>query len=306
MSNNDKSKVALVTGSSTGIGFETCLALARNGFDTCATMRDKTKSKILEKIARSENLQIKVFEMDVDNDNSVCDTIEKIAIECGKINVLVNNAGYGLFGALEDFSMDEIKNQFDTNVFGVIRVIREVTPIMRQQKNGIIINISSLSGLAGIPTQSVYCATKFAVEGLSEALSFELEPFGIKLILIEPGVINTEFVKDLVVPANKYGIDKGGELVSPSYNNEKRIPLSTYSNTVDKFLSYYYSAMSHAPHPHVVADEIVRAIANTSSNEDKNTPLRSTVGNDSKEYSKLKKELSDRDFHELLKKKLLK
>jgi NAD(P)-dependent dehydrogenase (short-subunit alcohol dehydrogenase family) len=306
MSNNDKSKVALVTGSSTGIGFETCLALARNGFDTCATMRDKNKSGVLEKIARSENLQIKVFEMDVDKDNSVCDTIEKIAIEYGKINVLVNNAGYGLFGALEDFSMDEIKNQFDTNVFGVIRVIREVLPIMRQQKNGIIINISSLSGLAGIPTQSVYCATKFAVEGLSEALSFELEPFGIKLILIEPGVINTEFVNDLIVPANKYGIDKGGGLVHPSYNTENRIPLSVYSNTVDKFLSFYYSAMSHAPHPHVVADEIVRAIANSSSNDNKNTPLRSSVGNDSKEYSKLKKELSDRDFHELLKKNLLK
>lgn len=306
MSDNDKSKVAVVTGSSTGIGFETCLALARNGFDTCATMRDKTKSRILEKIARSENLQIKVFEMDVDKDNSVYDTIQKIANECGKINVLVNNAGYGLFGALEDFSMDEIKNQFDTNVFGVIRVIREVLPMMRQQQNGIIINISSLSGLAGIPTQSVYCATKFAVEGLSEALSFELEPFGIKLILIEPGVINTEFVKDLIVPANKYGIDKRGGLVGPSYNNERRIPLSIYSNTVDKFLSFYYSAMRDAPHPHVVADEIVRAIANSSSNDDNNTPLRSSVGNDSKEYSKLKKELSDKDFHELLKKNLLK
>jgi NAD(P)-dependent dehydrogenase (short-subunit alcohol dehydrogenase family) len=108
MSNNDKSKVALVTGSSTGIGFETCLALARNGFNTCATMRDKSKSRNLKKIARSENLQIKVFEMDVDKDNSVCDTIEKIATEYGIINVLVNNAGYGLFGALADFSMDEM------------------------------------------------------------------------------------------------------------------------------------------------------------------------------------------------------
>jgi NAD(P)-dependent dehydrogenase (short-subunit alcohol dehydrogenase family) len=176
MSNNDKSKVAHVTGSSTGIGFETCLALARNGFNTCATMRDKSKSRILEKIARSENLQIKVFEMDVDRDNSVCDTIEKIVTEYGKINVLVNNAGYGLFGALADFSMDEIKNQFNTNVFGVIRVIRELLPFIRLQKNGIINNISSLSGLAGIPTQSVYCAKKFAVEGLSETISFELEP----------------------------------------------------------------------------------------------------------------------------------
>jgi len=306
MSNNDNSKVALVTGSSTGIGFETCLALARSGFVTCATMRDKKKSGNLEKIARNENLQIKVFDMDVDKDNSVYDTIEKIITEFGKINVLVNNAGYGLFGALEDFSMDEIKNQFETNVFGVIRVIRGVLPTMRQQKSGIIINISSLSGLAGIPTQSAYCATKFAVEGLSEALSFELEPFGIKLILIEPGVINTEFVKDLIVPANKYEIDKSGALVNPSYNNKKRHSLSLYSNTVDKFLSFYYTAMSHAPHPRVVANEIIRAIANSSSRENGSTPLRSTVGNDSKEYSKLKKGLSDRDFHELLKKNLLK
>ncbi|TVP41975.1 SDR family oxidoreductase [Candidatus Nitrosocosmicus arcticus] len=234
MSNNDKSKVALVTGSSTGIGFETCLALARSGFVTCATMRDKKKSGNLEKIARNENLQIKVFDMDVDNDNSVYDTIEKIIMEFGKINVLVNNAGYGLFGALEDFSMDEIKNQFETNVFGVIRVIRGVLPIMRQHKNGIIIKISSLSGLAGIPTQSAYCATKFSVEGLSEALSFELEPFGIKLILIEPGVINTEFVNDLIVPTNKYGIDKSETLVNPSYNNEETlaVPLQQHGGQV--------------------------------------------------------------------------
>ncbi|WP_458720884.1 SDR family oxidoreductase [Candidatus Nitrosocosmicus sp. R] len=306
MSNIGKSKVALVTGSSTGIGYETCLALARNSFVTCATMRDKKKSKDLERIARNENLQLKIFEMDVDIDRSVYEAIEKITTEFGKIDVLVNNAGYGLFGALEDFSMDEIKNQFETNVFGVIRVIRKVLPIMRQQKAGIIINISSISGLAGDPTQSAYCATKFAVEGLSEALSFELESFGIKLILIEPGVINTEFVEDLVVPSNKYGIDKNRDLVSTSYDGKKKKSLSIYSNTVDKFLSFYYNAMSHAPHPHLVADEIIRAIANSSNSENGATLLRIAVGNDSKEYSKLKKELSDKDFHELLKTNLLK
>ncbi len=306
MSNIGKSKVALVTGSSTGIGYETCLALARNSFVTCATMRDKKKSRDLERIARNENLQIKIIEMDVDIDRSVYEAIEKITTEFGKIDILVNNAGYGLFGAFEDFSMDEIKNQFETNVFGVIRVIREVLPIMRQQKAGIIINISSISGLAGVPTQSAYCATKFAVEGLSEALSFELESFGIKLILIEPGVINTEFVKDLVVPSNKYGIDKNRDLVSTSYDGEKKKSLSLYSNTVDKFLSFYYNAMSHAPHPHLVADEIIRAIANSSNSENGATLLRIAVGNDSKEYSKLKKELSDKDFHELLKTNLLK
>ena len=244
--------------------------------------------------------------MDVDIDRSVYEAIEKITTEFGKIDVLVNNAGYGLFGAFEDFSMDEIKNQFETNVFGVIRVIREVLPIMRQQKAGIIINISSISGLAGVPTQSAYCATKFAVEGLSEALSFELESFGIKLILIEPGVINTEFVEDLVVPSNKYGIDKNRDLVSTSYDGKKKKSLSIYSNTVDKFLSFYYNAMSHAPHPHLVADEIIRAIANSSNSENGATLLRIAVGNDSKEYSKLKKELSDKDFHELLKTNLLK
>ena len=103
--------------------------------------------------------------MDVNIDRSVYEAIEKITTEFGKIDILVNNAGYGLFGAFEDFSMDEIKNQFETNVFGVIRVIREVLPTMRQQKSGIIVNISSISGLAGVPTQSAYCATKFAVEG---------------------------------------------------------------------------------------------------------------------------------------------
>lgn len=306
MSDIGKSKVALVTGSSSGIGYETCLALARNRFITCATMRDKKKSGDLDRIARNENLQIKVFDMDVDKDDSVYDTIGKIITEFGKVDILVNNAGYGLFGAFEDFSMDQIKNQFETNVFGVIRVIREVLPTMRQQKSGIIINISSISGLAGFPTQSAYCSTKFAVEGLSESLSFELEPFGIKLILIEPGVINTEFVKDLVVPSNKYGIDTERELVNHSYDGEKRKSLSLYSNTVEKFLSFYYDAMSHAPHPHLVADEIIQAIANSSSSENGGTPLRVTVGMDSKEYSKLKKELSDRDFHELLEKKLLK
>ena len=306
MSTIGESKIAIVTGSSTGIGYETCLALARNGYVTCATMRDIKKSGDLERIAKTENLQIKIFEMDVDKDNSVYTAIEKIIKEFGKIDILVNNAGYGLFGAFEDFSMDEIKNQFETNVFGVIRVIHKVLPIMRQQKSGIIINISSISGLAGVPIQSAYCATKFAVEGLSEALSFELEPFGIKLILIEPGVINTEFVKDLVVPSNKYEIDKNKEQVNTSYDGDKKKSLSLYSNTVDKFLSFYYNAMSHAPHPHLVADEIIQAIDNSSSCENGGTLLRITVGKDSKEYSNRKKELSDRDFHEMLKKDLLK
>jgi len=299
-------KVAVVTGSSTGIGFETCLALAKNGYFTYATMRDLKKSERIERIAHDKNLQIKIIEMDVNKDESVKNAIEKIIDENRQIDILVNNAGYGLFGALEDLSVSEIKNQFETNVFGVMRVIHEILPTMRQQKSGIIINISSISGLAGVPTQSAYCASKFAIEGLTEALSFELEPFGIKLILIEPGVINTEFVKDLVVPANKYTVEKNNKPLNPFHLSEKKKSSSPYSDTVDKFLFFYYNAMSHAPHPHIVADEIIDAIDNLYNKGDKAVLSRITVGKDSKQYSKLKKKLSDIEFHELLKKNLLK
>src|SRR6478752_2973785 len=117
MSKNQK--VAVVTGSSTGIGYETSLALANNGYFTYATVRDIQKSKEIERIAHVKNIPLKIIEMNVDNDNSVKDTIEKITSEYGRIDILVNNAGYGLFGALEDLEMNEIKKQFETNVFGI-------------------------------------------------------------------------------------------------------------------------------------------------------------------------------------------
>ncbi|MBA3978328.1 MAG: SDR family oxidoreductase, partial [Nitrosopumilus sp.] len=178
-------KVAVVTGSSSGIGFETSLALARNGYFTYAAMRDLQKSRVLEGIAHDENVSLKTIEMDVDYDHSVKNAIDGIIGESGRIDVLVNNAGFGLFGSLEDLEMDEIKKQYETNVFGVIRATKKVLPTLRLRQNGIIVNISSIAGLAGVPSQSIYCGTKFAVEGLSESLSFEVEPFGIKVILVE-------------------------------------------------------------------------------------------------------------------------
>jgi NAD(P)-dependent dehydrogenase (short-subunit alcohol dehydrogenase family) len=301
MSKNQK--VAVITGSSTGIGFETSLMLARNGYFTYATMRNTQKSKEIERITQQENLPIKIVEMDVNNDNSVKTTIKKIIRERNRIDVLVNNAGYGLFGALEDLPMEEIKRQYETNVFGVIRVSQNVLPIMRSQRYGIIINISSISGLAGIPSQSVYVSTKFALEGLSESLSFEVETYGIKTILIEPGVINTRFVEDLVVP-EMYNINKNGQAVQKAVNRDNN-SLSYYNNTIEKFLSFYYSAMINAPHPRIVANEIIQAIEKVS-NEKKVGPfLRVPVGSDAKKYSKLKRELTDSEYHKLLKKDLL-
>ena len=303
MSKNQK--VAVVTGSSTGIGYETSLALANNGYFTYATVRDIQKSKEIERIAHVKNIPLKIIEMNVDNDNSVKDTIEKITSEYGRIDILVNNAGYGLFGALEDLEMNEIKKQFETNVFGIMRVIKNVLPAMRLQRTGIIVNISSISGLAGIPSQCAYAGTKFAVEGLSESLSYELEPFGIKIVLVEPGVINTEFVQDLVVPTDRYGIDKNRNQINISNFKTGNTSFSFYHDTIKKFLSFYYSAMRNAPHPRIVADEIIQAIEKVSNETNAMPIIRIAVGNDSKKYSKLKKELQDNEFHKVIRGDLL-
>ena len=135
--------VALVTGSSTGIGFETSIALARNGIYTFATMRDLQKRDAIERIADKESLPLRVIEMDVNDDDSVSRTIMKLIDEKKRIDILVNNSGYGIFGALEDISLNEIREQFETNYFGAIRIMKQVIPTMRKQRSGIIINVSN-------------------------------------------------------------------------------------------------------------------------------------------------------------------
>ena len=136
--------------------------------------------------------------MDVTEDRSINDAVHSIISDVGKIDVLVNNAGYGLNGAFEDLAMEEIKAQFETNLFGVIRVSQAVLPIMREQKSGIIVNISSAAGRFGYPGESAYVSTKFAIEGLSDSMVYELEPFGIRMVLVEPGPIRTNFADGMV------------------------------------------------------------------------------------------------------------
>jgi NAD(P)-dependent dehydrogenase (short-subunit alcohol dehydrogenase family) len=192
--NNTKKKVAVVTGSSSGIGLETSLTLAENNFRTYATMRNLDKaSNILEPAKKKNNLSIEIAKLDVTNDSSVRQTIQSIAEkERGQIDLLVNNAGYTQLGAAEDLSSEEIQAQFNTNVFGVFRTIREVVPIMRRRTNGgTIINIGSANGFFGVPCASAYVATKFALEGLTQSLRYELAPFGINVTIIEPGATST-------------------------------------------------------------------------------------------------------------------
>jgi NAD(P)-dependent dehydrogenase (short-subunit alcohol dehydrogenase family) len=308
----EKQSIAVVTGSSTGIGFETSLLLARNGFYTYATMRDRLKSDKIEKIANKENLPLEVLSMDVDNDDSVRNAIHKIIDEKKKIDILVNNAGYGLFGALEDISIEEIKKQFETNLFGAIRTIKEVLPTMREQKNGIIINVSSIAGVVGIPAECIYVSTKFALEGLTESISYELQPYGIKVVIIEPGVINTNFVPNIKFPKpmdNKLQQpllkeeEKEEPKVNYSNNDTKKKNSSHYSNTIDIFLSHYYPAMKNALLPKEVATVILEAIKNASNSSE--CIFRYLVGGDAKTFAQAKKNMSDSQLHEFISDKLL-
>jgi short-subunit dehydrogenase len=206
-----KEKIALVTGCSTGIGEITSLTLARNGFYTYATMRnlDKPSSSNIKEISTKESLPLEVLQLDVTNDESTKNAIEVLKAEKNRIDVLVNNAGYGLIGSIEEISIKELKAQFETNLFGIVRVTQQVLPIMRMQKEGgeKIINLSSIGGILGYPLTAAYSSTKFAVEGLIESMRYELEPFGIKTILVEPAfVIDTNFHNNVKVPEKNTSI----------------------------------------------------------------------------------------------------
>src|SRR5437879_3718760 len=235
-------KVAIVTGSSSGIGYETALLLARNGFRTYATMRNLKKAKDISDIAKREQLQLHTIELDVTNEKSVNKAIKSIKSDAGRIDVLVNNAGYGLTWSLEDLSMNEIKEQYETNVFGLIRATQAVLSTMREQKSGIIVNISSIGGKMAMPLSSPYIGTKFAVEGLSESIAYDLEPFGVKVVLIEPGAIKTNFDTGMIV----------------SQKNQN--PSSPYYNNMQKLQSSLNSLLKNGTLPVKVAEVIFHAI----------------------------------------------
>ena len=180
-------RVALVTGGSSGIGEQAALRLRGAGFTTYAVARRVDRMQPLTELGAH------VFAMDVTDDASMVAGVRRIIEEQGRIDVLVNNAGYGSYGAVEDVPIDEARRQFDVNVFGLARLTQLVTPHMRAQKSGRIINISSIGGKFYEPFGAWYHATKFAVEGFSDCLRMELKPFGIKVVIIEPGPIITEW-----------------------------------------------------------------------------------------------------------------
>lgn len=283
MNSNRNKKVAVVTGSSSGIGLETSLLLARNGFYTYVTMRNLDKSKTITDLKQKEKLSLEVLKLDVTTDESVKEAIQRITNEQGRIDVLVNNAGYALVGPFEELSIEEFKEQFETNVFGVIRVTQSVLPIMRRQKCGTIINISSIAGKIGFPLTSAYVSSKFALEGLSESMAYEIEQFGIKVILIEPGVIKTNFDKNLKI----------GKRVTIDHN-------SSYREMTQKRISGFKPRFESGSPPIEVAKVILKAITSENLSE-----LRYLVGNDAFKLMEIRDNLSDKEFRKLIMKSVL-
>ncbi len=270
-------KVAVVTGSSSGIGLESAIILARNGYTTYATMRSPHKDTSIKAVVQNEGIPIRVVQLDVTDDISVKNAVDHIISEAGRIDLLVNNAGYGLVGALEDLAMEEIKSQYETNLFGLIRVIQAVLPTMRKQRSGRIINISSGAGIFGYAGGSSYVSTKFAVEGLSESIAYELEHFGIKVILIEPGFIKTNFVNAVVIAK------RAQDSASP------------YSDMMQKMRASTTELAKNASDAELVANIILEAASNP------NPRLRYLAGKDVESWAASKKNMDELEFFNMMK-----
>ena len=183
--------IAVVTGASTGIGFATAEALARAGHEVFAAMRAPQRAPALGDLARRDALPITIITMDVDDDSSVADALGHVLRQRGRIDVLVNNAGVGGLGAVEDTPLSTFRQVMETNYFGTLRCIQAVLPSMRAARSGMIVNVTSVAGRVASAGQSAYCASKFAVEALSESLAGEVKAFGIRVAIVEPGVIAT-------------------------------------------------------------------------------------------------------------------
>ena len=197
------SKAVLITGGTDGLGKAGALLLAERGYRVFAAGRSVAKRAELDLLAKAKDLAIRTVEMDVCSDDSVAAAVRIVLAEAGAIDILINNAGVGYMATVEEIRLQDFKQQFETNVFGVLRVTQAVLPGMRERRSGRILMISSVAGLVSPPTYGAYSSSKHALEGLSNALRLELYPFGIPVVLIEPGYIVTNFqqtAKELAQP----------------------------------------------------------------------------------------------------------
>jgi NADP-dependent 3-hydroxy acid dehydrogenase YdfG len=259
-------KTILITGASSGIGKETAKLFHAKGWNVIATMRSPQNETELQQLPGVLVTKLDVLDLDSIK-NAVAEGIKKF----GKIDVLVNNAGYGAYGPLESFSKDKIVRQFNTNVIGLLDVTKALLPHFRQNKDGIIINISSIGGKITFPLGALYHGTKFAVEGISESLHYEVEQFGGKVKIVEPGSIATDFAGR-----------------SFDFNNDES--LTEYQGTVAAIFAVMPKMTENASPASVVAEVIYEAAT------DGTNQIRYTAGEDAKEILGNRKQLDDAAF----------
>ena len=261
MQNNQK--VVLITGASSGMGRTTVLYLAKQGFVVYAATRTP------EKLFDIQTKNIHPIKLDITDSKNIQETIANI----DKIDILINNAGYGLVSTVESVEEEEMLNQFNVNVFAIMRMCKAVIPMMREQKSGLIINISSFLGKIGLPLFTFYNASKYAVEGITDSLRYELKDFNIRVHSIMPGFFDTNFARDNLV-INKLTFKEN----------------SPYVNMVSTLAPVIVEQINSGNDTAEVAEMILSIIENN------NSPARKTVGDKAKKFIPMRRELSDEDF----------
>lgn len=272
-------KVAVVTGSSSGIGLLTTVELARSGYRVVATMRDVGRSGRLEEAAQKAGVRdrLDLRRLDVTEFDTIVPVVDQIANDHGRIDVLVNNAGFSVAGFAEDLKVEEIRHQFETNFFGNVAMSKAVIPMMRRQRSGHIIQVASVGGRLGQPMLSAYCGSKFALEGFSESLRIETHSLGIRVTLVEPGAYDTDIWER--------NVKIGEKALDPSSPNKERS---------QRFSEFVKSSATHRRDAREVAQLIVR-IAN-----DPNPKLRYLIGTDAKIQVWLKRILPWRSYERMV------
>jgi NAD(P)-dependent dehydrogenase (short-subunit alcohol dehydrogenase family) len=254
----------LITGSSTGIGLATALAFARAGHTVAAAMRNPARAPELANVAERERLPITVFTMDVDSDGSVQESMARIGQTVGRVDVLVNNAGIERMGSVEHLPLADFRAVMETNYFGVIRCIQAILPDMRARRSGCIINIASVAGQIALSPMASYTASKYALEALSECLAQEVKPFGIRVAIVEPGIIDTAMARHI------------GTADAPSIYPQRR-----------RTAGLFAASLANPAPPSVVADKVLE-IATSGSWQ-----LRHPVGPDAAPFLGWRRQMSD-------------
>ena len=269
-------KTVLITGTSTGIGRATALYFQQRGWNVAATMRTPAKERELGQLPN-----VACIALDVTRADSIAQGLREAIARFGKLDAVVNNAGYALSGPFEASTPEQIRRQFETNVFGLMEVCRQVLPHFRQQKAGVLINVASMGGRLTLPLYSSYHSTKWAVEGFSESLHYELRPLGITVKIVEPGAIKTDFM------------DRSADVVTAA-------GLPEYQELVDVTTANYASAGNNGASPRLVAESIFKAAA------DGSRRLRYTVGSDARGLLALRGVIPESWFYALVRSIVLK